>query len=295
MNNEVLITKYIDYLKYEKKLSLNTISSYSDDLNIFILSINNKDLLKIDTKEIQIFLEKEYEKSSRTKAHYITVLNNFYDFLIKENITKTNPLANIKLPKIEKKLPDYLTVEEVNKLLDFPLNNAYDFRNKAMLELLYATGIRVSELINLRISDIDFTNDYIRIIGKGSKERIVPFNDISKKYLILYINDYRPILLKRKTNEFLFINNLSNQISRQGFFKILKEICFKQGINKNVSPHTLRHSFATHLLNNGADLRIIQELLGHSDLSTTQIYTEVLNEKLKKDYESSHPRAKKED
>lgn len=295
MNNEVLITKYIDYLKYEKKLSLNTISSYSDDLNIFILSINNKDLLKIDTKEIQIFLEKEYEKSSRTKAHYITVLNNFYDFLIKENITKTNPLANIKLPKIEKKLPDYLTVEEVNKLLDFPLNNAYDFRNKAMLELLYATGIRVSELINLRISDIDFTNDYIRIIGKGSKERIVPFNDISKKYLILYINDYRPILLKRKTNEFLFINNLSNQISRQGFFKILKEICFKQGVDKNVSPHTLRHSFATHLLNNGADLRIIQELLGHSDLSTTQIYTEVLNEKLKKDYESSHPRAKKED
>ena len=295
MNNEVLITKYIDYLKYEKKLSLNTISSYSDDLNIFILSINNKDLLKIDTKEIQIFLEKEYEKSSRTKAHYITVLNNFYDFLIKENITKTNPLANIKLPKIEKKLPDYLTIEEVNKLLDFPLNNAYDFRNKAMLELLYATGIRVSELINLRISDIDFTNDYIRIIGKGSKERIVPFNDISKKYLLLYLNDYRPILLKRKTNEFLFINNLSNQISRQGFFKILKEICFKQGINKNVSPHTLRHSFATHLLNNGADLRIIQELLGHSDLSTTQIYTEVLNEKLKKDYESSHPRAKKED
>lgn len=295
MNNEVLITKYIDYLKYEKKLSLNTISSYSDDLNIFILSINNKDLLKIDTKEIQIFLEKEYEKSSRTKAHYITVLNNFYDFLIKENITKTNPLANIKLPKIEKKLPDYLTIEEVNKLLDFTLNNAYDFRNKAMLELLYATGIRVSELINLRISDIDFTNDYIRIIGKGSKERIVPFNDISKKYLILYLNDYRPILLKRKTNEFLFINNLSNQISRQGFFKILKKICFKQGINKNVSPHTLRHSFATHLLNNGADLRIIQELLGHSDLSTTQIYTEVLNEKLKKDYESSHPRAKKED
>ncbi len=295
MNNEVLITKYIDYLKYEKKLSLNTISSYSDDLNIFILSINNKDLLKIDTKEIQIFLEKEYEKSSRTKAHYITVLNNFYDFLIKENITKTNPLANIKLPKIEKKLPDYLTIEEVNKLLNFPLNKAYDFRNKAMLELLYATGIRVSELINLRISDIDFTNDYIRIIGKGSKERIVPFNDISKKYLILYLSDYRPILLKRKTNEFLFINNLSNQISRQGFFKILKEICFKQGINKNVSPHTLRHSFATHLLNNGADLRIIQELLGHSDLSTTQIYTEVLNEKLKKDYESSHPRAKKED
>jgi integrase/recombinase XerD len=215
--------------------------------------------------------------------------------LIRENISSINPLENIKQPKIEKKLPSYLTVSEIDKLLDIPLNNAYDYRNKAMLELLYATGIRISELINLRISDIDFDNDFIRIVGKGNKERIVPFNDISKDYLLKYIEDYRKVLLKKKDSEYLFINNLSRQISRQGFFKILKEICSKQGINKNVSPHILRHSFATHLLNNGADLRIIQELLGHSDLSTTQIYTEVLNEKLKNDYNESHPRAKKED
>lgn len=295
MNNEILLDKYLDYLKFEKKLSLNTINSYGDNIKVFLTFLNNKKLVDVSSTEIRIFLEEEYKKSSKTKAHYITVLNNFYNFLIRENLTKKNPLENIKLPKIEKKLPEFLTIEEVDKLLDFPLNNAYDYRNKTMLELLYATGIRVSELINLKISDIDFDSDFIRIVGKGSKERIVPFNDISKKYLLLYLTDYRNILLKNKTSEYLFINNLSLKISRQGFFKILKELCIKQGIKKNVSPHTLRHSFATHLLNNGADLRIIQELLGHSDLATTQIYTEVLNEKLKNDYENAHPRAKKED
>ena len=291
--NDNLINKYLDYLKFEKKLSENTISSYKENIYIFLNDMNNKDVLKISNNDIYNFLKKEVNKSSKTKAHYITVLNNFYIFLIKENIIKKNPLENVKLPKIEKKLPEYLTVEEVDRLLDIPLNNAYDYRNKAMLETLYATGIRISELINLRISDIDFDECYIRVMGKGSKERIVPINDICKEYLLNYINEYRTLLLKRKDSEYLFINNLSFKISRQGFFKILKEICIKQRINKNVSPHLLRHSFATHLLNNGADLRIIQELLGHSDLSTTQIYTEVLNEKLKKDYENSHPRAKK--
>jgi len=291
--NEELITKYLDYLKYEKKLSNNTISSYKENLYVFLDSINKKELLKIESSDIKKFLEKENNKSSKTRAHYITVLNNFYTFLINENIINYNPLENIKLPKIEKKLPDYLTIEEVDKLLDIPLNTAYDYRNKAMLETLYATGIRISELINLKVSDIDFNECFIRIMGKGSKERIVPFNDICKEYLEIYINIYRLELLKHKDSEYIFINNLSKNISRQGFFKILKEICVKQGIKKNVSPHLLRHSFATHLLNNGADLRIIQELLGHSDLATTQIYTEVLNEKLKSDYEASHPRAKK--
>ena len=291
--NKELITKYLDYLKYEKKLSNNTISSYKENLYVFLDSINKKELLKIESSDIKKFLEKENNKSSKTRAHYITVLNNFYTFLINESIINYNPLENIKLPKIEKKLPDYLTIEEVDKLLDISLNTAYDYRNKAMLETLYATGIRISELINLKVSDIDFNECFIRIMGKGSKERIVPFNDICKEYLEKYINIYRLELLKHKDSEYIFINNLSKNISRQGFFKILKEICVKQGIKKNVSPHLLRHSFATHLLNNGADLRIIQELLGHSDLATTQIYTEVLNEKLKSDYESSHPRAKK--
>ena len=291
--NDSLIEKYLDYLKYERKLSDNTVVSYKENLYVFLNEINNKDLTNITTDDIKDFLKKENVKNSKTRAHYITVLNNFYNFLINESITKTNPMDTIKQPKLEKKLPDYLTVEEVDKLLNIPLSNAYDYRNKAMLETLYGTGIRISELINIKLSDIDFAECYIRITGKGSKERITPFNDVCKEFLEKYINEYRNFILKTKQSEFLFVNSNGSRISRQGFFKILKEICLKQGINKNVSPHLLRHSFATHLLNNGADLRIIQELLGHSDLSTTQIYTEVLNEKLKKDYEESHPRAKK--
>ena len=292
MNSE-LISKYLDYLKYERKLSDNTLNSYKENLFVFNNELNNKNLNNITSDDIKKFLKKESDKSSKTKAHYITVLNNFYTFLIKENIIKENPLETIKQPKIDKKLPDYLTIEEVDILLNINLCDPYDYRNKAMLETLYGTGIRVSELINIKLSDIDFVECFIRINGKGSKERIVPFNDVCKNYLEKYINEYRNELLKNKDSEYVFINNLSSKISRQGFFKILKRICLKQGISKNVSPHLLRHSFATHLLNNGADLRIIQELLGHSDLSTTQIYTEVLNEKLKNDYENSHPRAKK--
>ena len=292
MNNE-LISKYLDYLKYERKLSDNTIESYKENLYVFNTKMKEKKMLDITADDIKIFLKKEGEKSSKTRAHYITVLNNFYSFLIKEEIINVNPIETIKQPKIEKKLPDYLTEDEVDKLLNIVLNDSYDYRNKAMLETLYGTGIRISELINIKLSDIDFSECFIRITGKGSKDRIVPFNDVCKEYLEKYINEYRNDLLKNKDSEYVFINNLSNKISRQGFFKILKQICIKQGISKNVSPHLLRHSFATHLLNNGADLRIIQELLGHSDLSTTQIYTEVLNEKLKKEYEESHPRAKK--
>ena len=292
MNNE-LITKYIDYLKYERKLSNNTVLSYSENIGVFLNEIKNKSILSITSDDIKKFLEKEHIKSSKTRSHYITVLNNLYTFLINEGISKINPLENIKQPKIEKKLPSYLTIEEIDQLLDVELISPYDYRNKAMLEVLYGTGIRVSELINIKLSDIDFIEDYIRITGKGSKERIVPFNDVCKNYLEKYINEYRNLLLKNKDSEYVFINSRSSKISRQGFFKIIKELCLKKGIKKNVSPHLLRHSFATHLLNNGADLRIIQELLGHSDLSTTQIYTEVLNEKLKKDYEESHPRAKK--
>lgn len=293
MENEKLIIKYLDYLQYEKKLSKNTVSSYKENISIFETEIKKKNICNITSKDIKEFLVKMEKKNAKTRAHYLTVLNNFYNFLVNEKYCKKNPVESIKIPKIAKNIPQYLTLSEVDQLLDIPLSTAYDYRNKAMLETLYATGIRISELINIKLSDIDFENDYIRILGKGSKERIVPFNEICKKFLNLYIQEYRNILLKKKTSEFVFINNLSKPISRQGFFKILKEICIKQKINRNVSPHLLRHSFATHLLNNGADLRIIQELLGHSDLSTTQIYAEALNEKVKNEYNSSHPRAKK--
>ena len=289
-----MIEKYIDYLKYEKKLSDNTLKSYQNDLDIFSSYFKNKDLTKLNATDIHNFISKKSNaKSSTTIAHNITVINSFYTFLLEEKLIKTNPCENIVSPKKALKLPNFLTEEEVDKLLDISLNSAYDYRNKAMLELLYATGIRVSELINLKFINLDLENDFIRVFGKGSKERLVPISDVAKDWIIKYINEYRGELLKGKNSDYLFINNLGNGISRVGFFKIIKKICEEKGINKNVSPHILRHSFATHLLAHGADLRVIQEMLGHSDISTTQIYAHLVNEKLKKDYEEYHPRSHK--
>ncbi|HJJ17431.1 MAG TPA: site-specific tyrosine recombinase XerD [Bacilli bacterium] len=289
-----MIEKYIDYLKYEKKLSENTINSYKNDLDCF-KDFFKKDLTKINLDDMHKYLNhlNKENKKATTVAHNITVINSFYSFLINENIIATNPCTNIISPKLAKKLPNYLTEEEVDKLLNIPLKTAYDYRNKAMLELLYATGIRVSELINLKFVNLELQDDFIRVMGKGSKERIIPMSNISKKYLIEYIEIYRKTLLKSKDSEYLFINNQGNVISRVGFFKIIKKLCLENNISKNVSPHILRHSFATHLLAHGADLRVIQELLGHSDISTTQIYAHLINDKLKKDYEEFHPHSHK--
>lgn len=289
-----MIEKYIDYLKYEKKLSENTINSYKNDLDCF-KDFFKKDITKINLDDMNKYLDhlNKENKKATTVAHNITVINSFYSFLINENIIATNPCTNIISPKLAKKLPNYLTEEEVDKLLNIPLKTAYDYRNKAMLELLYATGIRVSELINLKFVNLELQDDFIRVMGKGSKERIIPMSNISKKYLIEYIEIYRKTLLKSKDSEYLFINNQGNVISRVGFFKIIKKLCLENNISKNVSPHILRHSFATHLLAHGADLRVIQELLGHSDISTTQIYAHLINDKLKKDYEEFHPHSHK--
>lgn len=287
------IEKYIDYLKYEKKLSKNTIDSYANNLHKFSLFMDKKDLLSLSTDEIRDFLYTE-NVDARTRAHYLTVINSFYKYLFSENIISSVPTSTIKLPKLAKKLPSYLTIEEVDKLLNINPVKIYDYRNIAMLETLYGGGLRISELINLKISDIDFNECTIRIFGKGSKERIIPINNSSLNALKEYINNYRSFLLKSKQSEYVFINNFGSKISRQGFFKILKKLCNDAGINKDVSPHTLRHSFATHLLNNGADLRIIQELLGHSSITTTQIYSHLAMESLKNDY-AYHPRNKKEE
>lgn len=289
---EQCIISYLDYLKYERKLSNNTISSYSDNLNQFKKHFEDKNILTLTESDIKLFI-RSLDKTEKTKAHYLTVLNSFYNFLCNENKIKINPCENIKQPKLPKKLPNYLTIEEVDKLLDVRLDNPLAYRNKAMLELLYSTGIRISELINLKLNNIDFTDELIRVMGKGSKERIIPLGEEAIKYLKMYINQYRNLILKTKTSDDLFINNFGNKITRQGFFKIIKKECAIHGIEKNVSPHTLRHSFATHMLNNGADLRIIQELLGHSDISTTQIYTHISKDKIKQDYDL-HPRSKKE-
>ena len=286
------INKYLDYLKFERKLSKNTILSYKNDLNDLYLYFN-EDIINNNDSEMTKYIYSLKELNARSLAHHITVINSFYEFLISEEIIQINPCEGIKSPKLPNKLPNYLTEDEVDKLMNINLETPYSYRNKAMFELLYATGLRVSELVSLKFNDIDLNNDFVRVIGKGSKERIVPVSDLAIKWLSIYLNQYRPIILKNRDSEYLFISNALKSITRQGFFKIIKQEVKRAGINKDVSPHVLRHSFATHLLNHGADLRVIQELLGHSDISTTQIYTHLVNEKIKKDYEEYHPRSHK--
>ena len=284
------INKYLDYLKYERKLSNNTILSYENDLKDLSKYFNDK-IINLTYNDLVNYINNLSNLNPRSIAHHITVINSFYSFLVLNEDIKYNPAENINIPKLAKKLPDFLTIDEINKLLDIDLKDPYSYRNKAMLETLYATGLRISELINLRFSNIDLNNNLIRVMGKGNKERMVPLNDIATKYLSIYINEYRSKILRLKQSDYLFISNAKKPITRQGFFKIIRKECERAGINKTISPHILRHSFATHLLANGADLRVIQELLGHSNIVTTEIYTHVVNEKIKKDYDETHPRS----
>ena len=289
--NDIDALNYLDYLKFERKLSSNTISSYQEDLKKIISNFKKK-LIELTTNDIEKYIN-DTELTARTKAHYLSVLNSFFKYMIFMNRINNNPCELIRNPKIEKKLPKYLTKDEIEKLLDIKLIKPIDYRNKAMLELLYATGTRISELLNLELNHIDFDECIIRVTGKGKKDRIIPIGNTAINYLKLYINDYRKFILKTKTNNYVFLNKNGEKMSRQGFFKILKELANNAGITKELSPHTLRHSFATHLLNNGADLRIIQELLGHENLSTTEIYSHLGNKKIEEDYKY-HPRAHKE-
>ena len=287
----MILDEYKNYLLIDRHYSKNTIESYINDLDIFFEYLNKHklDYNTISKDGIRDYLKTINNKDERTVAHQISVLRGFYKYLILENIIKDNPMINIDLPKLSKKLPNVLTVDEVDNLLDIKLNTMYDYRNKAMLELMYATGLRVTELVNLKIEDVDLNNALVRTMGKGSKERIIPFGNYASTALYNYINDYRPQFFKREVNEYLFLNNHGKQMTRQGFFKILKEIAREKGIDKELSPHTLRHSFATHLLTGGADLRSIQEMLGHSNLSTTEIYTNISKEEIRNQYKETHP------
>lgn len=287
------IEDFISYLLFEKKYSENTIKSYERDLKKFQKYFDNKNIKTINKKDIQNYIEhlsKELEEKSVSRN--ISTLKSFYKY---QKITKEidkNPMETIINPKLKKTLPKVLSEEEINKLLDINLNNDFDYRNKAMLELMYSSGLRVSELINLKVNDIDLNNEVVRIFGKGSKERIVPLNEYTVDAIKTYITNHRKELFKHGENDYLFLNNHGLKMTRQGFFKILKKIAKEKNIKTDFSPHTLRHSFATHLLKYGADLRSIQELLGHSDISSTQIYTHISNEKLKKNYEEYHPHGK---
>lgn len=281
------IELFLNYLKYERKLSNNTYESYRYNLIKISKYFGSRDLLNLKDDDVRMFLYNSKE-CSKSNAHYLTVLKSFYDYMLDLEKITINPCESIKSPKLDKKLPKFLSEEEVDRLLNIRCQKPIDYRNKAMLELLYATGVRISELLNLKLSNIYEEEALIKVMGKGSKERIVPMGDITIKYLNLYLKEYRHHILKTKQSEYVFVNYNGSRMSRQGFFKILKQICNDSGINKEISPHILRHSFATHLLNNGADLRIIQELLGHENITTTEIYSHISKEKIKEDY-SKHP------
>ena len=290
--NEKYIEEFIDYLRFEKKYSKNTISSYKRDINKTNTYIN-KDFAKLNKKDIQNYIQKlSKSENASSVSRCISTLKSFYKFLELNKYTNKTPLTTITNPKTVKKLPKILSEEEIEKLLDINLKTDFDYRNKAMLELMYSSGLRVSELINLNVNDIDLSNASVRIFGKGSKERIIPLNDYAIDALNNYILTHRRSLFKHGESNYLFLNNHGNKMTRQGFFKILEKIAKEKGIKSELSPHTLRHSFATHLLKHGADLRSIQELLGHSDISTTQIYTHITSERLQKNYEEFHPHGK---
>ena len=287
------INDYINYLKLERQLSPNTIDSYKRDLEDFYKFTNKsyKFITKDDAIKYLDYLNKKI--NPRSINRHIVSIKNYFKFLEKNNNINYNPFEEISGLKTPKKLPRILSEDDVNNLLNITLNDAYSYRNKAMLELMYSSGLRVSELLNLEVNNIDFNMNLVRVFGKGSKERIVPIDDIATKYLDEYINIYRNTLLKNKESDILFLNSRGDKLTRQGFFKILKQIAKEKGIKKELSPHTLRHSFATHLLNHGADLRSIQTMLGHENIETTQIYTHVSDNYIKENYDEAHPRSKK--
>ena len=288
-NKEILIS-YNTYLITVKFLKVETtINSYILDIYKY-LEYLNKDYNKTNNTDIYNYLKylEEERYSIYSVVRKISSLKSFYKYLNEEEIYIVN--IDIERPKFYKKLPKVLTIDEVDKLLDIELKTPFDYRNKAMLELMYATGLRVSELVNLTPLNIDFDKQIVRCYGKGNKERIVPMGNTASKYLKLYLEEYRQALEKATLCDNLFLNNHGKKMTRQGFFKNLKIIANKQGITDDITPHMLRHSFATHLLNNGADLRSIQLMLGHENISTTGIYTNVSTDKIKDNYDLYYPK-----
>lgn len=291
------IKDFIDYIFIEKKLSNNTKTAYEHDLAEYLKYLSSKridDPNKINKKDVINYLEYISKKiSTRSINRHIVSIKSFHKYLVREGIVKINIMSNIDSPKIGKYLPNVLNEQDIKQLLNINPKTPLGYRNRAMIELMYATGLRVSELINLRLDDINLEMATLKCMGKGSKERFIPIGDIAINCLDIYINQYRRLLLKKTQTNILFLNNHGKPLTRQGFFVTLKIIAKEQGIKKTFSPHTLRHSFATHLIEYGADLRSVQEMLGHSDISTTQIYTHVANKKIKEDYDNFHPRSKK--
>jgi len=291
------IKRFKKFLQVEKGLSQNSIYSYTYDLKKFsdFLSSKNRNIMEANQDDIQQFLK--YEKtnknnSSRTLARSLAAIRQFYNFL-SDNLEdgRINPTEKIETPQVEKSLPDFLTINELDRLFNsISEEESYELRDKTIFELLYSSGLRISEAIDLKKSDVDFENSFITVVGKGDRERLVPVGKEALRLLTKYIKNSRPAILGTRESEFLFVSKKGSQLNRKSVWRLLKNYVAGTEIQKNITPHTLRHSFATHLIENGADLRSVQELLGHMDISTTQVYTHMARKKLQEIHKNYHPK-----
>ncbi|MDO9574134.1 MAG: site-specific tyrosine recombinase XerD [Candidatus Contubernalis sp.] len=295
--NDKWLKEYLYFLEVEKGLAKNTLESYGRDLKSFFSFLNSNNcsnpvnVCRNDIVSFLLHLQKKGRAVS-TISRNLASIRSFYHFLIEEQVVKQDPSSNLESPRQEKKLPEILSISEVDLLLSQPNKlEVTGIRDRAMLEVIYATGIRVSEMVSLNKTDINIDSGYLRCSGKGNKERIVPLGKIAIKNIFYYLEKSRPKLVKTEAEEAFFVNHHGNRLTRQGFWKIIKKYAQLADIKRKITPHTLRHSFATHLLENGADLRSVQEMLGHADISTTQIYTHITRKRLRGVYEKSHPRA----
>lgn len=294
---DLLIEEYLDYLGVERGLAANTLESYGRDLKQFSVCMRSHRVIswgELERNHILNYLDglKKQGKSTATVSRSLASIRSFFRFLHHEGKVELDPASELDSPKVEKKLPSVLSLQQVESLLYRPDTvSPGGLRDRAMFEVLYATGIRVTELVTLNLADVNLDAGFIRCLGKGNKERIVPIGSVAIKAVSTYLNSGRPKLVRSREMRSLFVNHHGRQLTRQGFWKLLKKYARESGIDANITPHTLRHSFATHLLENGADLRAVQEMLGHADISTTQIYTHVTKSRLREVYDKTHPRA----
>ena len=293
----LFLKEYLAVLKLEKNLSDNTVSSYKNDINSFFNFLEEKKITDpsgIKYNHITGFFKllNDLGLASSSAARYYSSLKGFFSYLFLNKYITENPMEKISSPKLAKNLPPVLSVSEVDMILSKPAtDNKLGLRDKALLEMLYACGTRVSELINIKLSDLFFNEEVIRVFGKGSKERIIPVGSSAVKWVNEYLKSGRPLLMKKaKSENYLFLNSRGSKLSRMGIWKIVDKYVKEAGIEKEVHPHTFRHSFATHLLEGGADLRAVQEMLGHADISTTQIYTHIDRDYIKQVHKDFHPR-----
>ena len=298
MDLDKLINEYLDCLKYERNYSNNTIASYRREImhfKVYLVQEGICDYNDVDYLMLRGYLTKLYDENLAKSSinHRLSALRSFFDYLLKEEFIKDNPFKLIESQKVGQRNPDFLFQDELIDLLDsIETKDDLGIRNKAMLELMYASGLRCSEVANLQVSDIDFNQMVVLVHGKGGKDRYVPFHEYARDWLIKYIDEARNnLMIKNEGHNFIFVNKFGNPLTNRGIENIVDRVTFKYDATKKIHPHTIRHSFATHLLNAGADIRTVQELLGHKNLATTQVYTHISKDHLKRVYMKTHPRS----